>query len=193
MSRVLVAVITCALILTTTMSASAQDEEVFSFDTGPEGESPSFLDSLRLDVDIIGRYEASREYRRPEWLFAVGLDIHKVFSDAADAIGDIVGDGGQDKGRITISTRQDGDFVEIRVSDTGGGIPDEIRGNIFDPFFTTKDVGKGTGQGLAISHDVIVNKHGGTIDIEVEPGVGTTFIIRLPIDEQPAIDSRQAA
>jgi len=90
--RVLVATIARALLLAIATSASAQDEEVFSFDTGPgpEGEPSSFLDSLRLDVDIIGRYEASREYGRPEWLFAVGLDIHKVFSDAE---GDIAPDG----------------------------------------------------------------------------------------------------
>ena len=119
--------------------------------------------------------------------------ILNIVVNAADAIGDIVGDGGEGKGRITVSTRRDGEFVEIRVSDTGGGIPEEIRQNIFDPFFTTKEVGKGTGQGLAISHDVIVNKHGGTIDIEVDPGVGTTFIVRLPIEAESAIESKQAA
>jgi signal transduction histidine kinase len=70
--------------------------------------------------------------------------------------------------------------VEIKLKDTGAGIPEEIRTKIFDPFFTTKEVGKGTGQGLAISHAVIVDKHGGTINYETEMGKGTTFIIRLP-------------
>ena len=73
-------------------------------------------------------------------------------------------------------------FAEVRISDTGKGIPEDIKSKIFDPFFTTKDVGKGTGQGLAIARSVIVDKHGGTIDIETELGKGTTFIIRLPIN-----------
>jgi phosphate/phosphite/phosphonate ABC transporter binding protein len=85
------------------------------------------------------------------------------------------------KGRITISTRQVADQVEVRLHDTGCGIPADILGKVFDPFFTTKEVGKGTGQGLAIARDVIVAKHGGTLEVESEPGQGATFIIRLPI------------
>jgi signal transduction histidine kinase len=88
-----------------------------------------------------------------------------------------------DKGRIAVTTRNLGDRVEIRVSDTGTGIPEEIRKKIFDPFFTTKEPGKGTGQGLAICHTIITKKHGGTIDVESEPGKGTTFIICLPMKE----------
>jgi signal transduction histidine kinase len=85
-------------------------------------------------------------------------------------------------GRISISTRQDNDWVEIRVSDTGGGIPEKLRNKIFESFFTTKEVGKGTGQGLAISQDVVVVKHGGTLDFISDPGKGTTFVIRLPLN-----------
>ena len=85
------------------------------------------------------------------------------------------------KGRITLRTCRAGDFVEVRVSDTGTGIPPQIRSKIFDPFFTTKDVGKGTGQGLAIAHSVVVEKHGGQIDVESTVAEGTTFIIRLPL------------
>jgi signal transduction histidine kinase len=69
------------------------------------------------------------------------------------------------------------------VHDTGPGIPENIRSRIFDPFFTTKKVGKGTGQGLTISHSVIVDKHGGTIHFDTEMGKGTTFIIRLPMED----------
>jgi len=87
------------------------------------------------------------------------------------------------KGTITIATRHDGDQVEIRISDTGGGVPREIQDRIFDPFFTTKGVGKGTGQGLAIAHDVVTRKHGGTLVLESEPGQGATFIIRLPVEQ----------
>ena len=94
------------------------------------------------------------------------------------------------KGRITLTTRGLENQVEIRISDTGVGIPDAIRKRIFDPFFTTKEPGKGTGQGLAICHTIITQKHGGTINVESEPGKGTTFIIRLPLDGP---DSSQAA
>ncbi|MBW6519557.1 MAG: HAMP domain-containing histidine kinase [Desulfoarculaceae bacterium] len=73
--------------------------------------------------------------------------------------------------------------MELRISDTGSGISEKIQQRIFDPFFTTKKVGKGTGQGLAIVHDVITSKHQGTISLESEVGVGTTFIIRLPRDD----------
>ncbi|WP_051434730.1 PAS domain S-box protein [Desulfonatronum lacustre] len=85
------------------------------------------------------------------------------------------------KGIISISTARSGDFVEIRISDTGTGIPPEHRNRIFDPFFTTKEVGKGTGQGLVITH-AIMDKHGGTIDFETEMDKGTTFILRFPVD-----------
>lgn len=85
-------------------------------------------------------------------------------------------------GRIVISTSSTDQFVEIRIADTGLGVPETIKDKIFDPFFTTKDVGKGTGQGLAICRDVVVIKHGGTIDVEGREGEGAVFVVRLPID-----------
>ena len=93
------------------------------------------------------------------------------------------------KGLITVRTRKLGNQVEIRISDTGVGIPEAIRKKIFDPFFTTKEPGKGTGQGLAISHTMITKKQGGTINVESEPGKGTTFIICMPLDaaESPRV------
>jgi len=100
--------------------------------------------------------------------------------NAAHAIGDVVGNTGV-KGRITISTRQDGDWVEIAVQDTGPGIPEAIRGRIFDPFFTTKPVGKGTGQGLTLAYATVVKKHGGKIWFDSEEKKGTTFRVRLPL------------
>ncbi len=105
--------------------------------------------------------------------------------NAAHAIGEVVGDNG-DKGTISLSTHQEGDWVEIRVKDTGTGIPENVRPKIFDPFFTTKQVGKGTGQGLAIAYSVIVDKHGGAISFDTELGQGTTFIIRLPLENPGA-------
>ena len=107
--------------------------------------------------------------------------ILNMIVNAAHAIGDVVGDGGNGRGSITLSTRRVDDWAEIRISDTGCGMTPEVAARIFDPFFTTKAVGKGTGQGLAITHNVIVDKHGGTIRVESTPGAGTTFIIRLPL------------
>jgi PAS domain S-box-containing protein len=85
-------------------------------------------------------------------------------------------------GRIAVSTRQKGEFVEISIKDNGTGIPVAIQSRIFDPFFTTKEVGKGTGQGLAIARNVIVKKHGGTLDFQTQEGSGTTFCIQLPVN-----------
>jgi signal transduction histidine kinase len=73
------------------------------------------------------------------------------------------------------------DNVEVRVQDTGTGIPAHAREHLFEPFFTTKPVGKGTGQGLFIAHRVVVKEHGGAIRFETENGLGTTFIITLPL------------
>jgi PAS domain S-box-containing protein len=105
--------------------------------------------------------------------------ILNLIANAAHAIGDVGVDGG--KGTITVSTARDGDSVEVRVSDTGTGIPEDVRDKVFDPFFTTKELGKGTGQGLAIARSVIVDKHGGMIRFETQAGKGTTFIVRLPL------------
>ena len=69
----------------------------------------------------------------------------------------------------------------VAISDTGGGIPESVQDRIFDPFFTTKEVGRGTGQGLAIARTVI-DKHGGELTFVTEAGRGTTFLIRLPIE-----------
>jgi PAS domain S-box-containing protein len=108
--------------------------------------------------------------------------VLNMIVNAAHAIGDVVGNGGE-KGKIRVSTKRAGDWAEIRIGDTGTGIPEDVKKRIFDPFFTTKEVGRGSGQGLAISHTVIVEKHKGFIDIETEPGKGTTFVIRLPLNE----------
>ncbi|MGE0404393.1 MAG: sensor histidine kinase, partial [Kofleriaceae bacterium] len=100
--------------------------------------------------------------------------------NAAHAISDVVARRTMDRGRISITSHvEDGDIV-IEISDTGAGIKDSIRMKVFEPFFTTKPVGRGTGQGLAISRAVI-ERHGGTLDFTSVVGKGTTFSIRLPI------------
>ena len=116
--------------------------------------------------------------------------ILNLIVNAAHAIADVVGDSGT-KGTITVSTKLDGEWIEVRIRDTGTGIPEHARDKVFDPFFTTKGVGKGTGQGLAIAHNVIVEKHGGTVHFETETGQGTTFVIRLPL--RSASQERKAA
>jgi signal transduction histidine kinase len=117
--------------------------------------------------------------------------VLNLIVNAAHAIGDVV-KGTPDKGRIKVTTRVVDGSIEIAIGDTGKGIPVEVRSRIFDPFFTTKEVGKGTGQGLAIARAVIVDKHGGTLNFETETGKGTTFFIRLPIAGPVAADSAAA-
>ncbi len=115
--------------------------------------------------------------------------ILNMIINAAHAIADALGSPSTGKGKITIRTRHDDRFAEVRIRDTGTGIPPEIQTRIFDPFFTTKQVGKGSGQGLAIAHSVIFKKHGGTIHFQTEVGQGTTFIIRLPLNPGPEAEN----
>ncbi len=160
------------------------------------------------EVDINRAIQSTITVSRNEWKYVADLEtdldpdlppvpcmrhefnqaILNIIVNAAHSIAEAGGGNGKTKGRITIGTRRDGDEVEIRISDTGTGIPEEIRTRIFDPFFTTKEVGKGTGQGLAIVHSAIVDKHGGTITFESREGVGTTFIIRLPLEKEESAD-----
>jgi len=112
-------------------------------------------------------------------------DMNQVFLNllvnAAHAIGDVMRETGK-KGRITVHTQVDGCMALIAIADTGGGIPVGIRNRIFDPFFTTKEVGRGTGQGLAIARSVVVDRHKGTLTYESDVGKGTTFYVRLPLE-----------
>ena len=118
--------------------------------------------------------------------------ILNIVVNATHAIGDVVGDGSQAKGRIGIQTRLDGDFAEIRISDSGTGIPEEVQSRIFDPFFTTKEVGRGTGQGLALAWQIITEKHDGSLTFETASGQGTTFVIRLPLCDVAASELQPA-
>lgn len=116
---------------------------------------------------------------------AIPGEINHVFLNiivnAAHAIEERVKRASQPPGRIRITTRLQDEVVEIRISDNGTGIPDSIRDRVFDPFFTTKAVGRGTGQGLAIVHRLVHEKHGGSIRFEPAPPHGTTFVIQLPL------------
>jgi signal transduction histidine kinase len=118
----------------------------------------------------------------PPVLCRIG-EVNQVFLNllvnAAHAIADVVGNQGA-IGHIRVETAQDGDWVVIRIADSGTGIAPEIQGRIFDPFFTTKAVGKGTGQGLAIARTIVVDRHGGSLELQSRVGHGSTFTIRLP-------------
>ena len=110
--------------------------------------------------------------------------ILNLITNAAHAIAGKLGRSPERKGRIGIATRYRDGWAEIRIQDTGSGIPDAIRHRVFDLFFTTKEEGIGSGQGLAIAHSVIVDKHGGVLTFESIPGEGTTFIIQLPVNQE---------
>ncbi|TYO99654.1 phospho-acceptor domain-containing protein [Geothermobacter ehrlichii] len=119
-------------------------------------------------------------YCRPQELNQVFMNL---LVNAAHAI--------EKEGEIRIRTWADDDEVHVAISDTGSGIPEEIRQRIFEPFFTTKEVGKGTGLGLSISWD-IVQKHGGRLEVDSEVGKGTTFTISLPRRESDADEEMEA-
>ena len=120
-------------------------------------------------------------------------DLNQVFLNllvnAAHAIGGVVSGSGK-KGKIRVTTVAEGSTVLLTISDTGCGIPEGNRAKVFDPFFTTKEVGRGTGQGLAIARSVVVDRHKGSLTFDTEIGKGTTFYIRLPVD--PAQTPREA-
>ena len=84
-------------------------------------------------------------------------------------------------GTVTLRTRVEDEYVRLSVIDTGAGIPPHVAERVFDPFFTTKELGRGTGQGLAIARRIVVDGHGGTLTFDTEPGAGTTFHVKLPV------------
>ncbi|MDB5312818.1 MAG: putative Signal transduction histidine kinase [Gemmataceae bacterium] len=153
----------------------------------------------KVPVDLNHAVETVITVARNEWKYVADLEtdldpvlpavpglpgelnqvLLNLLVNAAHAV-QAAGRSSADKGRITITTRPAAGGVEVSVADTGCGIPEAIRHRVFDPFFTTKPVGRGTGQGLAIAHAVVVQRHGGTISLESELGRGTTFVVRLP-------------
>lgn len=137
----------------------------------------------RNEWKYVAEMETSFEENLPQVPCQVGefnQVILNLVVNAAHAIKEKVKDG--QKGVIRVTTRTRGEFVEIAIRDTGTGIPEAHRSRVFDPFFTTKEVGKGTGQGLSLAHNIIVNRHGGKIWFETEMGQGTTFFLHLPIN-----------
>lgn len=116
----------------------------------------------------------------------IGQVFLNIFVNAAHSIAEKLGSNpdGQ-KGQLTISSKFEGNNAVIIVADSGCGISKDNLVKIFDPFFTTKEVGKGTGQGLTIAYDIVTNKHGGTLEVKSEEGVGTAFVITLLVNPSP--------
>lgn len=151
-------------------------------------------------TDLKGLIESTVMVATNEWKYVADVDLQldselppvpciggelnqvilNLIVNASHAIADVVGQSGN-KGKIAISTSCEPAHAVIRVADSGTGIPEHARAKVFEPFFTTKEVGKGTGQGLSMAYNSIVKRHKGSIDFETELGVGTTFVIRLPL------------
>jgi PAS domain S-box-containing protein len=120
---------------------------------------------------------------------AVNQVFLNLLVNAAHALADRADMSG-DRAVIRVRTSQEGTYAIVAIEDTGCGIPESIRMKVFDQFFTTKEVGRGTGQGLALAHRIIVDQHDGALSFESKEGVGTTFFVRLPLH---AIDRPQTA
>ena len=157
----------------------------------------------KVHYDINHAIESTVVVSRNEWKYVANVEMElapdlpqllcfpgemnqvflNIIINAAHAIGEnLKGEGvGEQKGMIKITTARESDFLLITIADSGDGIPVEVRNRIFDPFFTTKEVGKGTGQGLAIAHNVVVEKHRGQLFFTTEENRGTTFFIKIPL------------
>ncbi len=156
----------------------------------------------KTPADLNKAIESTLTVARNEWKYVADVELEldptlppvpcllgdinqavlNMIINAAHAIQEKLGKTPEGKGTITVSTYTEHGEAVIRIRDTGVGIPEEIRSKIFDPFFTTKGVGKGTGQGLAISYSVVVDKHGGRLTCDSTQGKGTTFCVYLPLN-----------
>jgi signal transduction histidine kinase len=123
----------------------------------------------------------------PEVVCNIG-ELSQVFLNLIVNAAHAIADAGRDaaSGRIRIRSRLEGESVELSFEDNGCGIPKDIIDKIYDPFFTTKEVGRGSGQGLAIARSIVVDKHAGRISVASTPGSGTTFTIRIPVVPPPS-------
>jgi two-component system NtrC family sensor kinase len=153
-----------------------------------KAKAPVDLNKIAERAALIGKSEwkhvAELDFDLEEGLpsvMAIEGELNQVVLNLIVNAAHAVSANNRSTGRITIKTRSGDEFVEFEIEDNGVGIPTAIRDKIFEPFFTTKDVGKGTGQGLMISRDVIVNKHGGKIGFRDGPETGTIFSFWLPM------------
>jgi two-component system NtrC family sensor kinase len=142
---------------------------------GARAEKPQFNVTLQRDFDAsAGTIELFPQEITRVFLNLISNGFYAVTRRKAE-----IGNSGFDP-VLRASTRNLGNTVEIRIRDNGVGIPAEVKEKMFNPFFTTKPAGEGTGLGLSMSHDIVVKQHGGTIEVETEPGQFTEFTIVLP-------------
>jgi signal transduction histidine kinase len=140
-----------------------------------------------LSSALKNRVEVVRDYGQLGRVFGPAGQLNQVFMNVLNNAQQAI----EGEGTIAIATRQEGEFVSVRIRDDGCGMPESVREKIFDPFFTTKDPGVGTGLGLSLSYG-LVSKLGGTIQCESAPGEGTEFTIRFPCAvEAPADEPSQ--
>jgi signal transduction histidine kinase len=141
---------------------------------GARAEKPQFNVTLQRDYDAgAGMIEVFPQEITRVFLNLIGNGFYAVTKRKADAAESF-------EATVRATTKNLGDRVEIRIRDNGTGIPPEVKEKMFNPFFTTKPAGEGTGLGLSMSHDIIVKQHGGSIDVETEPGQFTEFTVVLP-------------
>lgn len=168
--------------------------KTFSHPSGATAEMYDLNQAIESTVTVAGN----------EWKYVADLELHldpdlplipcfldqfnqvvlNMIINSVHAIEEKLAITGETRGKIEISSRSAGQFFELAITDNGIGMSNEVKKKIFDPFFTTKAVNKGTGQGLSIANDIIVNKHKGAIKITSEEGKGTTFLIQLPYDRE---------
>ena len=150
-------------------------------------------------VDVNGALKSAISVSQNEWKYVA--EMRTDFDESLPVISGYPGDLNQaflniivnathaiesrtdlDRGEIAILTKTDQHCVVVEIADNGCGIPEEDLQKIFEPFYTTKEVGKGTGQGLSVVHSVIVDKHNGEIEVDSQPGRGTTLTVLLPLE-----------
>jgi PAS domain S-box-containing protein len=158
---------------------------------GPSDHAPADLNSALANTMAVVRDQLQRvahvsaDFGELPPIYCNVAELNQAFLailiNAAQAIGDVVGDSGK-KGVIRVQTRHEGNSVVVRISDTGGGIPEELQARIFDPFFTTREVGQGIGQGLTIARAIVADRHRGALRLESRPGEGSTFEVVLPLE-----------